>query len=159
MKKKKRDLKKEHVLFSGKDIGLCVLLMVLSAIITFINLGDTRFPTSAFHAEKEQPIIIGFGRMVSLQGSVYLNAENSNQRFLVLFWNDDDGTCVPFLALMAAYFIKTLPAQRHVRYTIAFVVLILALFVAFYPVLAGTSFSSQGYIKGLQWLPDWHFAK
>jgi len=79
----------EDVIFNIKDIGLCTLLMVISAIITFLNLGDTRYPSSALYGEKGQMIMLDFGQKTSFQGVVYLNGETSGQQFRVLFLNDN----------------------------------------------------------------------
>ena len=86
----KKVQKEERVLFNRKDIVLCVLLMFVSTIMTFNNLGDTRFPTSAYYGEEEQPIIIEFGQTITFQGIMYLNGENCNQEFGVLFLNDKE---------------------------------------------------------------------
>ena len=65
--------------------------------------------------------------------------------------------CVPFLALTSVYFIKTRPQSHQRRYVLIYGVLVLALFVVFYPVLCGMPISNSNYIKGLQWLPSWKF--
>jgi len=65
--------------------------------------------------------------------------------------------CIPFLALMAVYFIKTRPIKRQWRYALAYGALALIMFAVFYPVLGGMSVSSINYVKALQWLPNWRF--
>ena len=65
--------------------------------------------------------------------------------------------CVPFLALMIAYFIKNQKEKRQVWFVLGFCALVLVLFVAFYPTLSGTFSVSIDYITNLQWLPGWDF--
>lgn len=84
----------KRVSFDRKDILLCVSLMVLSAIMSLINLGDTRFPSSAFYGEKDQQIILDFGQSTPLQSVIYLNGESVDQSFDVLYWNEARNTWV-----------------------------------------------------------------
>ena len=65
--------------------------------------------------------------------------------------------CVPFLALMVAYFIKTRPQPHQWRYALAFGALVIIMFVVFFPVLYGMPISNHEYISRLQWLPGWRF--
>jgi len=65
--------------------------------------------------------------------------------------------CVPFLALTAAYFIKTREKKQKVWYALGFCALVLVMFVMFYPVLSGVFTADQDYVTWLQWLPGWEF--
>ena len=62
----KRNQNIEHMVFDRTDVWLCVLLMIISAIMTLINLGDARFPASAFRGAEEQPVWVVLSRTVFL---------------------------------------------------------------------------------------------
>ena len=66
--------------------------------------------------------------------------------------------CVPFLALMVAYFIKTRSKQRQVCYTLGCCALVFIMFVVFYPALSGMTVNTN-YIALLEWLPGWQFIR
>ena len=66
--------------------------MVLSAVMTFINLGDVRFPSSAFYWKEDQAVTMDFGQIMPFQGVIYLNGDMNDQGFSVLFWNESEET-------------------------------------------------------------------
>ena len=65
--------------------------------------------------------------------------------------------CVPFLALMIAYFIKNREPRHQKWYVAGYCILVLILFVMFYPVLNGVIAANKDYVRLLEWLPGWHF--
>ena len=64
--------------------------------------------------------------------------------------------CVPFLALMIAHFMNTRTVHRQRQYALAFCLLVLVMFISFYPVIACLPVSAD-YIARLEWLPNWEF--
>jgi len=66
--------------------------------------------------------------------------------------------CVPFLCFASAYFINKYWNTRLGRIaTLVFFVAVVALFVAFYPVISGMPISTS-YIHYLKWFPSWYFS-
>ena len=65
---------------------------------------------------------------------------------------------VPFLCLASAYFInKGWGTRKGKIATIVFFAAVIALFVAFYPVISGVP-TPTSYIHNLKWFPSWFFA-
>ncbi|MBN2880064.1 MAG: glycosyltransferase family 39 protein [Clostridia bacterium] len=65
---------------------------------------------------------------------------------------------VPFIILMTVMMIRTFEEKKRYRkeYTYAYMAIVLALFVLFYPVIAGAEISSA-YGSILKWMPTWWF--
>jgi dolichyl-phosphate-mannose--protein O-mannosyl transferase len=66
--------------------------------------------------------------------------------------------CVPFLCFASAYFInKYWYTRRGKIATIIFFAAVVAMFIAFYPVISGMPVSTS-YIHYLKWFPSWYFS-
>ena len=66
--------------------------------------------------------------------------------------------CVPFLCFASAYYINKYWNRRSGKIaTLIFFVAVVAMFVAFYPVLSGMPVSTS-YIHHLKWFPSWYFS-
>jgi dolichyl-phosphate-mannose-protein mannosyltransferase len=66
--------------------------------------------------------------------------------------------CVPFLCFASAYFIDKYWNRRAGKIaTVVFFVVVVAMFIAFYPVISGMPVSTS-YIHYLKWFPSWYFS-
>jgi len=64
--------------------------------------------------------------------------------------------CVPFLALIVAYFVKTRTKHRQRWYALSCCAVVLIMFAVFYPTISGMLVNINT-IERLQWLPGWRF--
>ena len=74
----------------GKDVMLCVLLVVISALMTFFNLGDSSFPQTSYSFADNEPVFIDFGKTINFQGAVFLNGGSPYAGFRLYSWDGEN---------------------------------------------------------------------